>query len=102
MGCLKGGVVANRVVPTPDYVWFATHYGFRPDWCEAADPASKGVVENLVGYAKSDLMVPLLTEGEGTPSVAEANAAARAWCEQVNTAVHSEIAAVPAERLGRE
>jgi len=65
-------------------------------------PASKGVVENLVGYAKSDLMVPLLTEGEGTPSVAEANAAARAWCEQVNTAVHSEIAAVPAERLGRE
>jgi len=26
MGCLKGGVVANVVVPTPDYVRFATHY----------------------------------------------------------------------------
>ena len=26
MGCLKGGVVANRVVPTADYVRFATHY----------------------------------------------------------------------------
>jgi len=26
MGCLKGGVVAARVVPTPDYVRFATHY----------------------------------------------------------------------------
>ena len=34
MGCLKGGVVANVVVPDPDYVRFATHYGFRPDFCE--------------------------------------------------------------------
>src|SRR6185295_18216213 len=42
MGCLKGGVVANKVIPTSDYVRFATHYGFRPDWCEAADPESKG------------------------------------------------------------
>ena len=58
MGCLKGGVVANKVVPTADYVRFATHYSFRPDWCEAADPESKGIVENLVGYAKRDLIVP--------------------------------------------
>ena len=26
MGCLKGGVVANRVVPTGEYVRFAMHY----------------------------------------------------------------------------
>ena len=26
MGCLKGGVVADLVVPTPDYVRFAGHY----------------------------------------------------------------------------
>ena len=44
----KGGVVANVMVPTPDYVRFATHFGFRPDFCEAADPESKGVVEALV------------------------------------------------------
>ena len=49
MACLKTGVVANVVVPHPDYVRFATHYGFRPDFCEAADPESKGVVEALVG-----------------------------------------------------
>ena len=55
MGCLKGGVVANVVVPAPAYVAFAAHYGFRPDFCEAGDPESKGVVEHLVGYAKSDL-----------------------------------------------
>jgi transposase len=35
MGCLKGGVVAGVVVPTADCVRFATHYGFRPDWCHA-------------------------------------------------------------------
>ena len=46
------------VVPTAEYVWFATHYGFRPDFCEAADPESKGIVENLVGYAKRDLIRP--------------------------------------------
>ncbi|MGH3407564.1 MAG: IS21 family transposase [Streptosporangiaceae bacterium] len=98
MGCLKGGVVANRVVPTADYVRFASHYGFRPDWCEAADPQSKGVVENLVGYAKRDLMVPQAPFG-GT---AAANAAAAAWCAEVNAAVHSEIQAVPAVRLETE
>jgi transposase len=38
MGCLKGGVVANVVIPTAEYVRVATHYGFRPDWCHAADP----------------------------------------------------------------
>ena len=27
MGCLKANVVADLVVPTADYVRFATHYG---------------------------------------------------------------------------
>jgi hypothetical protein len=98
MGCLKGGVVANVVVPHPDYVRFATHYGFRPDFCEARDPESKGVVEALVGYAKTDLVVP----AGGWPSVVEANAAATAWCAEVNSRLHSEIAAVPTARLATE
>ena len=63
MGCLKAGVVANVVVPTADYVRFATHYGFRPDFCDGADPESKGIVENLVGYAKRDLIVPAGADG---------------------------------------
>ena len=58
MGCLKGGTVAGLVVPTPAYVRFATHYGFRPDFCEAADPESKGLVEHLVGYVKPDRLIP--------------------------------------------
>jgi transposase len=98
MACLKGGVVANVVVPAPAYVRFAAHYGFRPDFCEAADPQSKGIVENLVGYAKRDLMVPQAPFGD----LAAANAAAAAWCAEVNGAVHSEICAVPVERLVTE
>jgi transposase len=98
MGCLKGGVVANKVIPTADYVRFATHYGFRPDWCEAGDPESKGIVENLVGYAKRDLVVPHAPFDDLTV----ANLAARAWCAEVNTVPHSEICAVPSERLTGE
>ena len=100
MGCLKGGVVANRVVPTAEYVRFALHYRFRPDFCEAADPESKGIVENLVGYAKSDLLTPLLLDDELDRD--ESNEAAKAWCAEVNAAVHSQIVAVPAERLAQE
>jgi transposase len=98
MGCLKRGVVANVVVPAPGYVAFAAHYGFRPDFCEAADPESKGVVEHLVGYAKSDLVIP----AGGWPDLETANGAARAWCAEVNARTHSEIAAVPQVRLATE
>ena len=98
MGCLKAGVVANVVVPTADYVRFATHYGFRPDFCNGADPQSKGMVENLVGYAKTDLMVPQLPFYD----LWTANDAAEAWCAEVNAAIHSEIVAVPLQRLARE
>jgi transposase len=101
MGCLKGGVVANTVVPTGEYVRFAAHHGFRPDFCEASDPESKGIVENLVGYAKTDLMIPG-AEGSGEPfaDLAAANAAGAAWCVEVNAAVHSEICAVPGRAAG--
>ena len=99
MGCLKGGVVANVVIPTADYVRFATWYGFRPDFREGGDPESKGIVENLVGYAKSDLVVPA---GLDVEHLEETNVWARCWCEEVNGRPHSEICAVPAQRLVSE
>ncbi|MFD1055872.1 hypothetical protein [Terrabacter terrigena] len=49
MGCLKVGVLPNRLVPRSDYVRFVSRYRFRPDSCEAADPESTGIVEALVG-----------------------------------------------------
>ena len=56
---------------------------------------AKGIVENLVGYAKADLMVPQAPFG----GLAAANVAAAGWCAEVNGVTHSEICAVPAERL---
>jgi transposase len=97
MGCLKGGIVANVVVPTQDYVRFASHYGFGPDFCHGADPQSKGIVENLCGYAQDDLAVPFLTEAAVTGEQVDLrvlNTEAAAWCAEVNAAVHSEICAV--------
>jgi transposase len=94
MGCLKGGVVANVVIPTPDYVRFATHYGFRPDFCHAHDPESKGIVEHLVGYSKRDVPIP-----DGEVDLAGWNRVAVEWCAEVNGLVHSETGAVPLEQL---
>jgi len=96
MGCLKAGIVANVVIPTPDYVRFATHYRFAPDFCHAADPESKGIVEHLVGYAKRDLVLP------DADDLAVLNDACRAWCEEANARVHSETCAVPTVRLETE
>jgi transposase len=98
MAGLRATTVANVVVPHPEYVRFALRYGFRPDFCEAHDPQSKGVVEHLVGYAQADLLVP---EGPFA-TLADANQAARVWCAEVNGRRHSETCAVPVERLERE
>ena len=98
MGCLKGAIVAGVMVPAPGYVGFAAHYGFSPDFCEAGDPESKGIVEHLVGYAKSDLLVGL-GPFEGPE---DANVAATAWCAQLNARRHTDTAAVPDERLAVE
>jgi transposase len=100
MASLRGQIVANQVVPNGAYVRFATHYGFRPDWCEAGDPQSKGIVEHLAGYAQTDLLIPNVDDWGD--DLAAANAAARAWCDEVNSVVHSEIAAIPVVRLQTE
>jgi hypothetical protein len=80
-------------------VRFAAHYRFRPDFCEGGDPESKGIVEHLVGYAKSDLVVPAEVD---VGDLAAGNRSARQWCAEVNAHTHSETGAVPPERLERE
>lgn len=59
-------------------------------------------MEHLCGYAQRDLAVPLLTAAAvaGTAvDVRAANMAAGTWCAEVNSTTHSEIQAVPDERL---
>ena len=109
MGCLKAGVVANVVVPTAEYVRFAAHYGFRPDFCEAADPESKGIVEHLVGYAKRDLVVPAEPDGSARPDKPRRAPRARTAAEkqflapgEPATAFLAGAAAAGVASLGRE
>jgi hypothetical protein len=46
MACLKG---VSPPTWSCRHRTIATHCGFEPDFCEAADPESKGIVEHLVG-----------------------------------------------------
>jgi transposase len=88
------GHLAGVAVLNPDLVRLAAHYRFSPRTTERQDPESKGKVEALVRFAKSDL-IPY----EGFESLDHANQAAVVWCAEVNGEVHYETRARPSERL---
>lgn len=89
--------VMGLSVINPDLVRLAAHYRFTPTTAAAADPESKGKVEALVRFVKSDCL-PV----EGFASEAAANAWGMSWSDEVNAEVHSETRAVPAMRLEAE
>jgi len=89
--------LAGAAVLNPELVRLAAHYRFAPRTTERQDPESKGKVEALVRFTKSDL-IPY----EGFSSLDEANRAAAAWCQEVNGEIHYETRARPAERLASE
>jgi transposase len=91
------GHVAGAAVLNPDLVRLAAHYRFSPRTTERQDPESKGKVEALVRFTKSDL-IPY----EGFGSLDEANQAGAAWCQQVNAEIHYETRVRPCERLAVE
>jgi transposase len=89
--------VAGAAVLNPELVRLAQHYRFRPHTAVPADPESKGKVEAVVRFSKSDL-IPF----EGFASLDEANAAGRAWCLEVNAEPHGETKRPPAALLESE
>jgi transposase len=91
---VASGHLAGVAVLNPDLVRLAAHYRFCPCTTERQDPESKGKVEAVVRFTKSDL-IPY----EGFGSLDEANQAGAAWCEEVNGEVHYETRARPVERL---
>ena len=44
-------------------------------------------MENLAGYAQTDLIIPAIPDG-GWSDLVTANGAARSWCAEVNARVH--------------
>jgi transposase len=89
--------VAGLSVYNAELVRLASHYHFTPVTAAAADPESKGKVEALVRYVKSDCVPE-----EGFGSLGQANAWGDDWCEEVNAEKHWETKAAPAERLELE
>lgn len=55
---VKSGFGAHAVAQD-DYAQLAAHYGFEPDFCNPASGNEKGLVENLVGYIRRNVCVPL-------------------------------------------
>jgi transposase len=94
---VASGHLAGVAVLNPELVRVAAHYRFSPRTTERSDPESKGKVEALVRFTKSDL-IPY----EGFSSLDEANQAAAAWCSEVNGELHYETRARPAEQLDLE
>jgi len=90
-------LVAGQSVLNLELVKLAAHYPFSPITAAAADPESKGKVEALVRYVKSDC-VPI----DGMSSLDAANTWGLQWSDEANREVHPETCAVPAERLQSE
>jgi transposase len=88
------GHLAGVAVLNPDLVRLAAHYRFSPRTTERQDPESKGKVEAVVRFTKSDL-IPY----EGFASLDQANQAGAEWCAEVNAEAHYETRARPVERL---
>lgn len=55
---VKSGFGAHAAIQD-DYKQLSAHYGFEPIFCNAASGNEKGLVENLVGYIRRNVCVPL-------------------------------------------
>ena len=67
---------------TDGYKAFAAHYAFKTEFCNIASGNEKGLVENLVGFARKNFMVPV----PRVKSIDELNAQLLASCtDYMNT-----------------
>ena len=55
---VKSGFGAHAAAQD-DYKQLSAHYGFEPVFCNPASGNEKGLVENLVGYIRRNVCVPL-------------------------------------------
>ncbi len=77
VACLLGPIVAGRLVAHPNSVRSPPITGSGRIGAIRPTRRSKAVVENLVCYAKTDLVIPSC---DGWMSLSQANDAAREWC----------------------
>lgn len=94
--------VCGLAVRHPQMVAAGRHYGLSVVTCVPYDPESKGGSESTVKVAKADLVpteANLLDDYESFSALAEA---CGAFCERVNTRLHTETRRPPVDMLVEE
>jgi transposase len=91
--------IAGVAVRHPQIVATGRHYGCTVQTCRPYDPESKGGAEATVKIAKADLVPTSANLLDAYPRFADLVQACDQFCEKVNSRVHRETAAVPAQRL---
>jgi transposase len=82
----------------PQYLDFASYYGFRPHACQPYRAQTKGKVECSIGYMRGNFWPGLRAE-----DLAAMNTQARGWLDTVaNMRVHGTAGVVPFTRLAQE
>ena len=94
--------VARIAVRHPEIVATGAHYGLTITTCLPADAPSKGGVEATVRIAKADLVPTDANLLAAYASFAELEAAAAAFCAEVNARPHRITRRPPVEMLAEE
>jgi len=92
--------VAGQPLWNPRFLDFASYYGFVPRACHPYRPETKGKIERTIGFVRQSFWPGL--PWESIDSLANLNARAWAWQEEVNHRVHGTTREKPAERFLRE
>lgn len=94
--------VARIAVRNSDIAAIGRFYGTTVRTCMPADPQSKGGAESTVRIAKRDLVPTFTNLREDYGAFTALQEAAWAFCKDVNSRVHRETRAVPADMLIEE
>lgn len=84
----------------PAFTAFSEYYGFDIRLARIRRPQEKGKVERFVGEFQTDFL-PQLPKKTGH-SLAELNAAAIDWCDEINSFIHHTTGKAPFDRLIEE
>ena len=76
---------------------FAGYYGFKPVLCRPYRGQTKGKVERIVSFVRSNFMT-----GITYSSLANLNEKAIKWCDKVNAKVHGTTGKIPMKLLDEE
>ncbi len=96
-------VVIKRAIKASDSIWnplyldFTKHYGLVTRLCRVRRAQTKGKVENVVKYVKTNFLA-----GREFTSLDDINSQRLSWMKRVNSKIHGTTHEVPLKRLKEE